>query len=377
MSAYFRKGRGWKFDFTLGGRRHTSSYYQTKGEARQAEARRREELTNPQTASPATEGAPTDMAFLELVNRRLDHVQAYNSKRHYQDHFYMARRWVGLWGELLCSQITQEMIERFVLARSKISACTANKEIRYLRATFNYGLKKRLIADNPTLGLEFLPFEKRIKYVPASDDINKVMEQADPDTQDYLWMIRDTMARVSEINRLTWDDVDLGKRTVVLYTRKKRGGHLTPRMVPLTKGLHRILSRRLAERAPDKPWVFWHRYWSGKQGRWMEGPYKSRHNLMKGLCEKAGVRHFGFHALRHAGASLLDQSRVPLGTIQRILGHENRSTTEIYLHSIGEPERAAMAVLEKAHSAGPQSAFPKNPHPNPHPNAKRRLRLVT
>jgi hypothetical protein len=34
--------------------------------------------------------------------------------------------------------------------------------------------------------------------------------------------------------------------------------------------------------------------------------------------------------------------------IQRILGHENRTTTEIYLHSISGSERAAIRVLERA-----------------------------
>jgi len=34
--------------------------------------------------------------------------------------------------------------------------------------------------------------------------------------------------------------------------------------------------------------------------------------------------------------------------IQKILGHENRATTEIYLQGIGEFERQAMAVYEKA-----------------------------
>ncbi len=38
--------------------------------------------------------------------------------------------------------------------------------------------------------------------------------------------------------------------------------------------------------------------------------------------------------------------RVPIGVIQRILGHQNRRTTEIYLHSIGEAEREAMNKLE-------------------------------
>jgi integrase len=48
-------------------------------------------------------------------------------------------------------------------------------------------------------------------------------------TQDYLWTIVLTMGRVGEINRLTWHDVDFENRQVALYTRKKKGGHLTPR----------------------------------------------------------------------------------------------------------------------------------------------------
>jgi site-specific recombinase XerD len=44
----------------------------------------------------------------------------------------------------------------------------------------------------------------------------------------------------------------------------------------------------------------------------------------------------------------MDTSNVPIGSIQKILGHENRSTTEIYLHSIGDAERVAMSVYEKA-----------------------------
>ncbi|MGD2098458.1 MAG: tyrosine-type recombinase/integrase [Desulfobacterales bacterium] len=43
---------------------------------------------------------------------------------------------------------------------------------------------------------------------------------------------------------------------------------------------------------------------------------------MKTLCKKAGVKYFRYHALRHFGASLLEQANVPIGSIQRILGHE-------------------------------------------------------
>jgi len=57
---------------------------------------------------------------------------------------------------------------------------------------------------------------------------------------------------------------------VVLYTRKKKGGDLTPRKVSMTQKLLEMLSRRFAERDPSKPWVFWHTYWSNKTGeQWM------------------------------------------------------------------------------------------------------------
>ena len=77
------------------------------------------------------------------------------------------------------------------------------------------------------------------------------------------------------------------------------------------------------------------------------GPFKERKRVMRTLCRKASVRYFRFHPLRHQGASLLDRANVNIGSIQRILGHENRSTTEIYLHSIGEAEREAMRVFER------------------------------
>jgi integrase len=135
---------------------------------------------------------------------------------------------------------------------------------------------------------------------------------------------------------------------VVLYTRKKKGGHLTPRKVPMTTKLYQMLLRRHRNRDKDKPWVFWQRYWSRKEGRFVDGPYQDRKAIMRILCRRARVKYFRFHALRHFGASVLDRANVPIGSIQRILGHENRTTTEIYLHSIGEAEREAIAAYEQA-----------------------------
>ena len=83
---------------------------------------------------------------------------------------------------------------------------------------------------------------------------------------------------------------------------------------------------------------------------------------MRTLCNRAGVRYFRYHALRHFGASLLEQANVPIGSIQRLLGHENRTTTELYLHSIGESERQAMDALNER--------FESISHTDPHTKKK-------
>ena len=44
----------------------------------------------------------------------------------------------------------------------------------------------------------------------------------------------------------------------------------------------------------------------------------------------------------------MDNNNVSKSVIQRILGHTNRTTTDLYLHSMGDSEKEAMLVLENA-----------------------------
>ena len=109
--------------------------------------------------------------------------------------------------------------------------------------------------------------------------IERVISVADSDSADYLWVIRETMARVSEINRLVWDDVNFETKYVTLYTRKKKGGNLTPRHIPMTDKLFEILTRRFENRDRSKPWVFWHTYWNAKA-------HTDSHTIKKGYSKK-------------------------------------------------------------------------------------------
>ncbi len=358
MSVYLVKGKGWRYDFTLKGERFTETWFKTKREAQQAEAKRREEVQNPKTepeqqaeiesTAAETVETQTGITFLELVNLRLDFISAYKTPSYYEDNRYLFKRLVRRWGQMKVGEITSMVVQKYIFERAKQSHYAANYDLRLLKALFNQGIQHNVVAENPVRGIPFLPVEKKAKYVPPAQDIDKIISLANPDTQDYLWTIRETMARMGEINRLTWDDVDFDGRYVTLYTRKKKGGHLTPRKVPMTGKLSEILIRRYQRRDDAKPWVFWQLYWCRKTKQWKDGPYQDRKKIMSSLCRKAGVKYFRFHALRHSGASIMDNNNVPIVAIQEILGHENRTTTEIYLHSVTGAARSAMTTYELA-----------------------------
>jgi len=343
MGTYFVKGKGWRYHFKYLKVRYTKAWFKTKKEANKAEAEYKNLLKNP----PSLIQTETDTIFLDLINKRLDYMQVYHTKHHYDDCRQMAARWVEKWGDMENSSITRGMIQEWVIVRNKVSAYVANKEIRHLRALFNWGKKEGLIRENPTNGINFLPIDKKIKYIPPKEDVLKILFATDQNTQDYLWAIKETLARMNEINQLAWEDVDLLNKTVTLYTRKKKGGHRTPRKIPMTGRLFDIFSRRFQARRKDLPWVFWHTYWSSKTGEKIEGRFLDRKRIMKTLCKRAGVKYFRFHALRHFGASILNDANLDISTIQRLLGHENRSTTEIYLHRISETEQDAIRILEE------------------------------
>jgi site-specific recombinase XerD len=55
----------------------------------------------------------------------------------------------------------------------------------------------------------------------------------------------------------------------------------------------------------------------------------------------------GYHCLRHAAASEMAAKGVPLTEIQKYLGHERATTTDIYLQSLGHNSlRAAANALD-------------------------------
>ena len=296
-------GFRWRYRGQYQGIQYRSpSIYATKQEALLAEKRHvleiDEELKNPKK----------DMKLLDLMTFRLDQLQLKKSKKYYKENKRYFKMLLDRLGNVNVSEITRQQIDSFLndFSRDLIGRGRTNHKgnacLRYLKALFFYGCRIHELQNNPCVGLEFFPIDKKLKYIPSDEDIDGVLKLCDQEEALLVRFVMDTGARINEALRLTpkeiFDDY------VVLYTRKSKNSNLIPRKVP----------------RPE--------YFTDFKGftRWGEHP-----RFLEKYVKKLKQETWNWHNLRHRFASKLSKEGRPLFEIMALLGHSNLSTTQNYL----------------------------------------------
>ena len=91
----------------------------------------------------------------------------------------------------------------------------------------------------------------------------------------------------------------------------------------------------------------------GEDGRWEKG------HIMKKVCEKAEVKPFGFHAIRHHVASFLaDSHKVSHNQIQLMLRHRRLTTTDHYIKTLDPQLKQISKVLDEQNQAQVKQTTP-------------------
>ena len=340
MSVYLVKGKGWRSDFTLNGKRYTMAWFTTKRQAKEAETLKRQELQNPPAARPGAEKTTIDTGFSALANEYLDYAQRRFVERTYKYKVYVYRKFLAFAGNIPVSEITIPLIEAYIRTRS--TNINYNRHRKELCTLFTWAYRRRLMAENPCHFVEKMPEPKFQRVIPTPEEMSRIMVAAGPD-RPFLLVIYHTMARVDEILRLRWEDVNFQDRTVRLWTRKRRDGSWAWDIIPMNQVLLDTLWGLWQKRVQDQ-WMFFNE----KTGT----RYIHRPKIMRTICKRAGVQHFGFHALRHYVASYLaDQKKFSITQISRLLRHQSKATTERYLQVVDSQLRDVMASLEeKSHT---------------------------
>jgi len=244
-----------------------------------------------------------------------------------------------------------DVMAYIVKQKEERSGYAANKDRKNLVAAWNWGMKYMrppLPGPNPCL-VDRMPEKRQPRYVPPEEDFWKVYDVAEGQDRVMLLVLLHLAARRGEIFRLEWADVDFGNNRVRLWTRKRMDGTFEYDWLPMTRELRKSL-RWWWENRPikDQPNVFLCLEETELCRAQYGKPFKYRLHFMRRICDRAGVNHFGFHAIRHLTASILYHLGYGVAVIQPIMRHKSPGTTERYLRSLGlESVREALEDLTR------------------------------
>lgn len=169
--------------------------------------------------------------------------------------------------------------------------------------------------------------ERREPVQPiATRDISRVIQRAPGALADLFRFIARTGCRQEEAGSLERRQVDFTRGTVTFTKTKTR----SPRVIPMTGPVRRVLARALAQPGPPEQPVFRTRdgdRFQGLPNRWVDAR------------ARAHVAHCRCHDLRHTYAIRRLQAGGDVYTLSRHLGHTTVKTTEIYLRWLTVEER--------------------------------------
>lgn len=225
------------------------------------------------------------------------------------------------------------------------SASTVKRRLSALRSFFRFLRLRHVLDSDPT---RFLLSPKRPRPLPVwvnEPDMDRVLSpEAFPDGFEGLRNRAIVMTfycaglRLSELSGLTDADVDLGGATLRVLGKGRK-----MRFVPMVPELVSLLSDYRSERSAmgwESPAFF-----VRPDGSPLTNP--AIRTIVKGvLAVVPHLRKTGPHVLRHTFATALLNHEARIENVQKLLGHANLSTTEIYTHTTFEQLKRA---YKKAH----------------------------
>lgn len=180
---------------------------------------------------------------------------------------------------------------------------------------------------------------KKLPMVLSSKEVLRLLRAA-PSLRDKLLigLMYATGARVSEVVRLQWRDIDFERNIVAIREGKGR----KDRQVMLPMSFRAILERLSIQSALDG-----FLFPSTERGRYLS-PRTVQRVVHRARAIAAIPKDVTPHSLRHAFATHLLENGTDIRFIQKFLGHERLETTTLYTRVARLPEARATSPLDVA-----------------------------
>lgn len=233
-----------------------------------------------------------------------------------------------VFGNVRIDQITTQSLQRYIdQLKLTHTPATCNRHLSLLSRLLKMAVQFGSIAKNPAVGIRKAQENNERHRFLSGDEIARFIDALAKDENQvaaaFLEFLLYTGVRRSEALNAKWENVDMFKK-VWFIPRSKNGKHR-----------HVILNAKaleLLQRLPHiNPYLF-----PGKlDGKPLNNPQKC---FIRTL-ERAGIKDFRIHDLRHTHASIAINNGASLYEVQHLLGHSQTKTTSRYAHLADETLR--------------------------------------
>jgi integrase len=285
--------------------------------------------------------------FEQFARQWFDQYVTVNNKPSEQrtKKYILSASLVPFFGGLRVDEVTPHYIEKYKaqLLQENVTRKTVNNRLTVL--------SKCIATAYEWLELEGTP--PRIKLLRcdppkmdflSQDESESLLFHAHGIIREMILTALRTGMRQGELKGLQWSSINWETGVIaVQYSWCDRAKALgSPksnrvRHIPMTADLHEMLLRR----RKDTGFIFLDRH-----GRPFD--HYRLGSALEDVRKKAGLRHIGWHTLRHTFASHLAMKGAPVTAIQSLMGHSSITTTMRYMHLAPSTLRAAVEMLNPA-----------------------------
>jgi integrase len=275
--------------------------------------------------------------FAEMMDRyEKEHVVKKASQRTYKGYIKNMR---PFFGQLTLAEVTPNRIVQYKAKRyaEGVKPATINRELAIMKNAFNIAIREwEWCRENPVRRVSMeKEHNQRDRWLTDQEE-TRILEACPVWLREIVTFALHTGMRMGEILSLTWEGVDLFRKTVTVF-RSKNGERRT---IPVNQTVLDLLKGKVRVRPLKTNLVF-----CSKAMTPIEGGHLRR--AFRAALKAASVANFRFHDLRHTFATRLVQAGIDLYKVQRLLGHKSGLMTQRYAHHWPESLRDGVEILDR------------------------------